>query len=209
MPWQAPIATTLSERRPGVNSSEISTARARCEARMRVICDAAVPAGAKVLYVLLDDYSRMKGICWPKQETLAEKLGVTRRQIIRQLDSLEGAGYLVRRRGRRGLFYQLFWGARAAPADVTSTSHQESGLDVTSMSPRSDIDVTSPPYISGGVLETGVAARPMKTETEAGGSGCPHCHGTGERWYEAEHRAAVGGRNYVRRWKGKCGCLIV
>ena len=70
----APCKISVSERRPAVKpkpATQIDAARRRCEARIAVVCDARLSPGARLLYVLLDDYAGMSGECWPGQETLA------------------------------------------------------------------------------------------------------------------------------------------
>lgn len=106
-----PLRNTLPQTPSRVNPKpvDISAARARCEARMRVVYDTALSPGARLCYVALDDYGRMDGSAWPWQETLAEKFGVSTRQVKRWVAELEAAGHIAITRTQRGNRYELTW----------------------------------------------------------------------------------------------------
>jgi hypothetical protein len=66
-----------------------------------VMNDGRLSIGARFLYVLLLGYRWGKDFCFPGQETVAGKMGVSDRQVRRWLDELEAAAIIKRK--RRGL----------------------------------------------------------------------------------------------------------
>ena len=62
--------------------------------------------GHKLLLLALADFADDKGICWPSQETLALKCGVTDRTVRSRLKELEAQNFLIRQprysKDRRG-----------------------------------------------------------------------------------------------------------
>jgi hypothetical protein len=76
---------------------------------MRVVNDRTLSPSARLLYVLLDDYAGMNAIAWPKQATLAERLGYSERLARECIQELAGAGYIQRQRRQRGVRYLLQW----------------------------------------------------------------------------------------------------
>jgi hypothetical protein len=133
-------AISLSESPTAVNNPvETSPTRARAEARMRVVYDANLSDGARVLYIALDDYAGMKAIAWPHQSTLAERLQVSIREVQRRLDELAAGGYIESERTQCGCLYRLLWlvsGTAVAP---------RRGMSVASSPSRHDTAVASPP----------------------------------------------------------------
>lgn len=55
-----------------------------------------IPITAKVVYGLLLRYSYKKNSCYPKQQTLADKIGITRNQINTHLNTLEKNKLILR-----------------------------------------------------------------------------------------------------------------
>lgn len=58
--------------------------------------------GAVRLYLALDEYARDSGSCWPKQKTLAGRLGCSVRQLKRYLQELVAAGMCLCERATPG-----------------------------------------------------------------------------------------------------------
>ena len=66
-----------------------------------VLCDKAVSAPAKVLYLLLMRRLFQKDFCFPGRETLADELGLSPRQVDRYLQDLKAAKWIsIKRRGQ-------------------------------------------------------------------------------------------------------------
>ena len=109
-----------------------------------------VSPGAKLCLVRLYQYCGENGRCYPKLETLAEELGVTKRTVCRYLDELETHGLIERVRRMRGkqggyksteyLFPNHQWVEfKFDPnRDVTDTAQR----DVTDMTQRDVTDMT-------------------------------------------------------------------
>ena len=114
-------------------AAQIEAARHRAAARMAVVCDTRLSPGARLLYVLLDDYAGTSGECWPGQETLATRLGASRRGVQEWIYELSGAGHLRTIRGQRGNRYVLAPGAHSGAhsgvheAEVQCTQHGTPG----------------------------------------------------------------------------------
>lgn len=58
-------------------------------------------SGAKFTLVTAAQYCNDQGICWVKQETLAEDMSMDRRSVMRHLDKLENDYKLIERKERR------------------------------------------------------------------------------------------------------------
>ena len=66
-----------------------------------VLCDKAVSAPAKVLYLLLMRRLFQKDFCFPGRDTLADELGLSPRQVDRYLQDLKAAKWIsITRRGQ-------------------------------------------------------------------------------------------------------------
>jgi hypothetical protein len=114
MPAKAPDTRSVPYQRPSrqaQNTVDVVITRLRCDYRRRVVHDAALSVGARLLYVELDDDAGMKGICWPRQKTVAKSLGFHWRSCQEWLYELVKAGYVERIRTRTGNHYRLFWDA--------------------------------------------------------------------------------------------------
>lgn len=99
--------------------------------------------GAQRCLQILQYYSRGKGYCWPAQSTLAEKLGVTVRQVKRYIRELKESGYVTsNQRPNTSCMYNLqikislpgakmsLPNSRNVPSDVPST------IKITEVKPR-------------------------------------------------------------------------
>lgn len=63
-----------------------------------LLYDPSLSDGALRLLLILQDYSRQDGYCWPGLAHLAEVLGVTERTALRRLRELQRKGFISRRR---------------------------------------------------------------------------------------------------------------
>ncbi len=99
----------------------------------------------KMTLLALADNANDDGCCWPSLQTIANKVCVSRRHIIRIIGELETDGYLSRHKrmieGEKGIYqssslYQLNIAKLSPPSDTHVT-----GV-VTPMSPPSDTHVT-------------------------------------------------------------------
>lgn len=59
-------------------------------------------ATAKLVLIALADRADDDGVCWPRMDTVAERAGVSPRQVSTHLKALEDMGLLTRKRRRRG-----------------------------------------------------------------------------------------------------------
>ena len=67
-----------------------------------VMNDTKVSMGARFTYAMLLQFAWQEGETFPKQQTLAERIGVSIRQVRRYLGELKEAGYIViERRDKR------------------------------------------------------------------------------------------------------------
>jgi hypothetical protein len=192
MPATAPYRTSLRQNAPKAQAqpTEISDAAKRCSARMEVVRDTRLSAGACRLYFLLDDYAGWKGSAWPSQAVMARDIGIGERQVNRQLDELETAGHITRTRGQNCAIIRLSW----------------MGSQVTEMSVPENPQLTSEAVASDKNVSCLI---PCEPEHEPEGE-CPHCEGTGERVYSIPAgRDSLGRRTAERRWRGPCGCGIL
>jgi len=95
---------------------------ARHDARRRVRHDSRFGTGPKILYEELDDIAGDKGWCRVLQGTLASRLGVDARQILRWELLLGRHDYLNwKRTGRSSIYTLAYVGAKNDP---TKMSHQ-------------------------------------------------------------------------------------
>lgn len=113
-------------------------------------------AGQRLTLVSLGEWANDEGICWPSHDTIARRVGVSRRQVIRIIEQLEEKGIVVRvERKQHSNVYQLRCDiamshvtSRADVADVTPMTHQDvtsSAPDVTSSTSRCDIAMSPEP----------------------------------------------------------------
>jgi hypothetical protein len=70
----------------------------RYAAREIVLKSTTLSKGARMLYMVLDNYQRNGSECWPGQRTLREIVDCSPRSLCRYLDELVKAGLCARRR---------------------------------------------------------------------------------------------------------------
>jgi len=101
-------------------------------------------AGQRLTLVSLGEWANDDGVCWPSHDTIAKRVGVGRRQVIRIIDQLESMGAIERiERKQYSNKYRVrcdiaMSHPKSSP-DVTPTAHVTSKADVTLGTP----DVTS------------------------------------------------------------------
>lgn len=67
-----------------------------------VMNDTSISIGARFTYAMLLQFAWQEGETFPKQQTLADRIGVSVRQVRRYLTDLENSGYIqVERRDKR------------------------------------------------------------------------------------------------------------
>jgi DNA-binding transcriptional regulator YhcF (GntR family) len=66
--------------------------------REEVTFNKGLSTGARLIYIALDEYARDKGTCFPGQETLAERLGISLRTVRRKIAELRRAKVLISKR---------------------------------------------------------------------------------------------------------------
>jgi hypothetical protein len=101
-------------------------------------------AGQRLTLVSLGEWANDEGVCWPSHDTIAKRVGVGRRQVIRILEQLEAMGVVERiERKQYSNKYRVRCDiAMSHPkpkSDVTPVAHVTSVSDVTLATP----DVTS------------------------------------------------------------------
>jgi hypothetical protein len=111
-----------------------------------------LPRTALRCLMLLARMGSRSGVAWPRQQTLADKLGVARETICRALSAAEKQGLLRAERGRYGSHYYLPWHPSCRPAErenvtsgVTETSHLEAGSPIYQQSENLKAVVEAPP----------------------------------------------------------------
>ena|SRR5262252_712516 len=114
MPMQAPYTRSVPQDRAYRNSwREKNTKpriRHRCASRTACMADRTLPQDARLAYYWMDDYAGAGGIAYPKQATLAAKLGCSRQQAGRLVAVLVEHGWLIPiARTGRAIRYQLKW----------------------------------------------------------------------------------------------------
>jgi hypothetical protein len=124
---KAPITRSVPRSGSRVNTFPNEKVQSRSRTRLRAATDTRLSLGARVLYVLLDDYAGMKAECWPHQKTAAERLGKSVRSVKRWIAELVQTGYITIRRTQCGNRYKLAW-AETVPGSNGSTSFGPSGV---------------------------------------------------------------------------------
>ena len=83
----------------------------RYQAREIVLKDVSLSPGARLLYLLLDNYQREQAECWPCQKTLQRELKCSPRSLCRWLAELIRGGLCVASRRGYGMSnsYVLHW----------------------------------------------------------------------------------------------------
>ena len=192
MPVTAPHRRILPERRPE-RQPEKST-RARCASRLAVITDKGLSHGAARLYVLLDDYAGAKGVCWPKQATLAHRLGASRQSVQRWIAELERAGWLAIERTGRAHRYTLKW----------ASGSQAGGHRIPICKP---VVIQQPQPVEPEAVTVAEEMPDTGEDCAQVRKTCEHFHGEGKPEYVVPSTLNCSGRRISeRRWKGICGC---
>lgn len=107
-----------------------------------------LPPYEKMIMLELADHANTKGVCWPKQKTIAERTGIHRVTVNRILRKLEGSGLLTQEQRRRNGFQRssmyrlsigtvLYLSSAALPCDVAedystelpSATHIETSIE--------------------------------------------------------------------------------
>jgi predicted transcriptional regulator len=111
-----------------------------------VACRLDLTDGQKRLYERLVRWAGQQGTCWYGLESMAEALGKSRRQVIRDAQSIERYGLIrrVRRGGRLSNVYEFLWHPMfdAAKGEVAAVSHHSYESEVTRTSPHAESEVT-------------------------------------------------------------------
>ncbi|MCC6946022.1 MAG: helix-turn-helix domain-containing protein [Thermomicrobiales bacterium] len=111
----------------------------------------------RLVLISLAEWADDDGVCWYSQDRIAERVEVSRRQVIRLIDKLESKGIIVRlERLQRSVRYQIR--CDVAMSHVTPASYDTamSHGDVTSGAP----DVTQPRHIR---CDTAMSHKPSIT----------------------------------------------
>jgi hypothetical protein len=92
----------MSDEEPSLRYRDPVDARGFVILSGAVLVDRELSDGAKVTYLLLLDYARQEGACWPGQATLAAERGIKERAIRNHLVELEKRGLIsIEQRGLR------------------------------------------------------------------------------------------------------------
>lgn len=186
-------AITIPNRRGRYNprTPEKAQSRARCATRTACMADPRLSVWAKQTYYWMDDYARCGGVAYPKQKTLAAKVGCKVRKIQQCIAELIAAGWISPGMATgRAKHYTLKW-AMGVP-DTRSGAYRISICEAVR------IEAETP------------AAEPeseaVTTEPTQPSQDCPKCHGAGVREYDTRGIDTLGRPN-GRRFSGRCGCL--
>jgi hypothetical protein len=106
-----------------------------------------LPHGSKLVLICLADYANKEGLCWPSFQSIADRVDMSRRHVIRVMDDLELLGLIaaVKADPYKPTTYQLF--IPTSDTHVTSDARDTSDTHVTTLvtptSLPSDAHVTS------------------------------------------------------------------
>jgi hypothetical protein len=103
------LSQRQSSRQAQNNTADIATTRQRCDYRRQVIHDKVLSVGARLLYVELDDMAGGKAEAWPKQQRLADRLGVCLHSIEIWIAELKRANHIAARKTSMGNRYFMAW----------------------------------------------------------------------------------------------------
>src|SRR5687767_7419958 len=96
-----PIKNILAERTILLKGADDLSSRGFTQIPNHVLEDERLTFGARIVYAMLLRYAWQNNFCFPGQDTLANDMGTTDRQIRNLLTELKAVGYLeVRRRGQ-------------------------------------------------------------------------------------------------------------
>lgn len=149
----------------------------RFGARGQILHDEKLSLGARMLYMLLDDYAGPKGACHPKQATLAKVLGVSERWIRGRLVELKAVLEVIPGSGRQASFYQLAW--LQGGWTVASTLAGEGGQHRPPRVEKIDQNGASVLCMNQGLLTmaggSGASERERPNENQNQDPACPEC----------------------------------
>lgn len=123
-------------------------------------------AGQRLTLVSLGEWANDDGVCWPSHDTIAKRVGVGRRQVIRIIDQLETMGVIERiERKQYSNKYRIRCDIAMShlnqPSDVTPIAHVTPVSDVTLGTP----DVTS----RASRCDIAMSHEPLRTTKEPSG----------------------------------------
>ena len=155
----------------------------RYAARELVTFDRELSPGAARLYAALDEYARDSGVCWPRQRTIADRLGCPVRTLQFWLAQLVSAELVMVERSTPGgpNRYRLYHAQQVAPPsamDCATLAQQVAPLQIHAM--NTQIPLTP---ASGGILPDLIRQTyPSATAEEVQAaidlySVCPACDG--------------------------------
>jgi hypothetical protein len=160
---------------------------ARGRARSAIFQAVSLSVGARLVYLFLDDMDwNSQGLAWPKQTTIAAKLGLSTREVQRCLGELAAGGHVRIERKKAHCIYRLGWNDTTARSylkneHTTGRSHQDTtGRSYSSIYEAIEVETTC----TGGSVEN-----------------CSRCSGDGWYWHEATKRGGVRSSSVV-----VCGC---
>ena len=115
----------------------------------RALDDRELSKAAVLVLCVLSTYSNREGWCWPKQETVADRLGTQRQHVNRYISELKDRGYIVMRRTHRGSEYRII---------------HDNDVSISVTSSRNDVPRT-------GTTDVTVAGTQERTHLPSGGGG--------------------------------------
>jgi len=200
------ISHTARQRNEKQNQT--STFRAR-EAYLATVASCpGLPKTALRCLMLLARMGSRSGVAWPRQQTLADRLGVARETICRALSAAEKLGLIRAERGRYGSHYYLPWHPSCRPAErenvtsgVTEMSHLEAGTHIYEQSSYLKAVEEAPPAAAPTPPPETPPAHPAK---EATARRELQRHSVGPVSYQ-DARRAIDAHGYapVMRWAGR------
>jgi len=111
-------------------------------------------AGQRLTLVSLGEWANDDGECWPSHDTIAKRVGVGRRQVIRIIEQLESMGVVERvERKQHSNKYLIRCDIAMSHLDVTSRAHVTLGAD------GSDVTLGTPDVTSRTADVTSRASR--------------------------------------------------
>lgn len=99
--------------------------------------DAELTPGARLVYLMLDEYARGADTCWPAQQTIATRLGISTRSVERHIRQLVTLGYIEKSRASIGAPTHYRMAARTVripPDNLAPPTRQFGGWHPTALS---------------------------------------------------------------------------
>jgi GntR family transcriptional regulator len=141
--------------------------------RRNVMKDKRLSAGARILWMWLDDMAAMRGETHPSNEYLATELSFSVRSVQRFLQELRAAGYIdTRQRANQSSTQTLGWVQRQAPT-----------LALASKGERQKEPTRAPTVAFASILNQDFEPSTSFEETKVKTTYCEQCEGTGMRGY--------------------------